>query len=113
EAQEAAWDALDGRRGAAVALDPETGAVLAMVSAPSFDPDRLASHDRASVREAWQELNEDPDRPLANRAIGGDLYPPGSAFKLVVAASALESGQYTAESEIPGRAPGSCRTRPR
>src|SRR5699024_4297624 len=75
---------------------------LAMVSAPSFDPDRLASHDRASVREAWQELNEDPDRPLANRAIGGDLYPPGSAFKLVVAASALESGQYTADSELPG-----------
>ena len=101
-AQEAAWEALDGRRGSVVALDPETGAVLAMVSAPSFDPDRLASHDRSSVREAWQELNEDPERPLVNRAIGGDLYPPGSAFKLVVAASALESGQYTAESEIPG-----------
>ncbi|ATG50990.1 cell division protein FtsI [Brachybacterium vulturis] len=101
-AQEAAWDALDGRRGAAVALDPETGAVLAMVSAPSYDPNRLASHDRESVRQAWQELNEDPDRPLSNRAIGGDLYPPGSAFKLVVAASALESGRYTAESEIPG-----------
>ncbi|MGO2558335.1 peptidoglycan D,D-transpeptidase FtsI family protein [Brachybacterium sp.] len=101
-AQEAAWDALDGRRGSVVALDPETGAVLAMVSAPSYDPDRLASHDRESVREAWTELNEDPERPLVNRAIGGDLYPPGSAFKLVVAASALESGEYTAESEIPG-----------
>ena len=101
-AQEAAWNALDGRRGAVVALDPETGAVLAMVSAPSYDPNRLASHDRASVQDAWTELNEDPDRPLTNRAIGGDLYPPGSSFKLVVAASALESGKYTADSEIPG-----------
>lgn len=101
-AQEAAWEAMDGHRGAVVALDPETGAVLAMVSTPSFDPNRLASHDRGAVAEAWTELNDDPDRPLTNRAIGGDLYPPGSAFKLVVAASALESGKYTADSEIPG-----------
>jgi len=101
-AQEAAWDALDGRRGAVVALDPETGAVLAMVSAPSYDPNQLASHNTRSVTEAWSELNEDPDRPLTNRAIGGDLYPPGSVFKLVVASAALESGEYTAESEIPG-----------
>lgn len=100
--QEAAWEALDGRRGSVVALDPETGAVLAMVSAPSFDPNRLASHDTGEVREAWTALNEDPARPMTNRAIGGDLYPPGSAFKLVVAAAALESGRYTAESEIPG-----------
>src|SRR5699024_11045580 len=95
-AQEAAWKALEGRRGAAVALDPETGAVLAMVSAPSFDPNRLASHDGPAVAESWTALNDDPDRPLTNRAIGGDLYPPGSAFKLVVASAALESGQYTA-----------------
>ena len=101
-AQEAAWEALDGRRGSVVALDPETGAVLAMVSAPSFDPNRLASHDTGAVSRAWSELNDDPDRPLTNRAIGGDLYPPGSAFKLVVAAAALESGEYTAETEIPG-----------
>ena len=101
-AQEAAWKALEGRRGAAVALDPETGAVLAMVSAPSFDPNRLASHDGPAVAESWTALNDDPDRPLTNRAIGGDLYPPGSAFKLVVASAALESGQYTADSEIPG-----------
>ncbi|WP_114856445.1 penicillin-binding protein 2 [Brachybacterium sp. YJGR34] len=102
EAQEAAWDALDGRRGSVVALDPETGAVLAMVSSPSFDPNQLASHDQAAVAESWTALNEDPDRPLTNRAIGGDLYPPGSAFKLVVAAAALETGDYTAETEIPG-----------
>ena len=101
-AQEAAWDALDGRRGAVVALDPETGAVLAMVSAPSYDPNRLASHSTGDVQEAWSALNEDPERPLTNRAIGGDLYPPGSAFKLLVAAAALESGEYTEESVIPG-----------
>ncbi|AXK46117.1 peptidoglycan D,D-transpeptidase FtsI family protein [Brachybacterium saurashtrense] len=101
-AQEAAWDALDGRRGSVVALDPETGAVLAMVSSPSYDPNQLASHDSAAVNEAWTALQEDPDRPLTNRAIGGDLYPPGSSFKLVVAAAALETGEYTAESEIPG-----------
>ncbi|MGP9538422.1 peptidoglycan D,D-transpeptidase FtsI family protein [Brachybacterium sp. AOP43-C2-M15] len=104
-AQEAAWDALDGRRGSVVALDPDTGAVLAMVSAPSYDPDQLASHDTSAVSSAWSALNEDPERPLTNRAIGGDLYPPGSVFKLVVASAALESGQYTADSEIPG--PGS------
>src|SRR5699024_5888066 len=75
-AQEAAWKALEGRRGAAVALDPETGAVLAMVSAPSFDPNRLASHDGPAVAESWTALNDDPDRPLTNRAIGGGLYPP-------------------------------------
>ena len=101
-AQEAAWEALDGRRGSVVALDPETGAVLAMVSAPSYDPNQLASHDTAAVQQAWSDLNDDPERPLANRAIGGDLYPPGSAFKLVVAAAALESGDYTSESVIPG-----------
>ncbi|MGO1979077.1 peptidoglycan D,D-transpeptidase FtsI family protein, partial [Brachybacterium tyrofermentans] len=102
KAQEAAWDALDGRRGSVVALDPETGAVLAMVSAPSYDPNQLASHDTAAVQEAWSQLNDDPDRPMTNRAIGGDLYPPGSAFKLVVASAALESGDYTADSVIPG-----------
>src|SRR5699024_2999385 len=101
-AQQAAWDALDGRRGSVVALDPETGAVLAMVSSPSYDPNRLASHDTAAVQDAWSSLNEDPERPLTNRAIGGDLYPPGSAFKLVTASAALETGDYTAEAAIPG-----------
>jgi peptidoglycan glycosyltransferase len=85
-----------------VALDPETGAILAMVSAPSYDPNSLASHDTAAVARTWSELNDDPDRPLTNRAIGGDLYPPGSAFKLVTASAALETGDYTADSVIPG-----------
>lgn len=101
-AQQAAWDALQGQRGAAVALDPETGKILAMVSTPSFDPNSLASHDRGSVQQSWEQLGDDPDRPLTNRAIGGDLYPPGSTFKLVVAAAALDSGEYTKDTEIPG-----------
>lgn len=101
-AQEAAWNALDGRRGAVVALDPSTGAVLAMVSSPSYDPNRLAGHSQKQVREAWTDLQADSSRPLTNRAIGGDLYPPGSTFKLIVAAAALESGEYTKDTEIPG-----------
>jgi penicillin-binding protein A len=98
--QQAAEEALGDRQGAVVALDPATGAVLAMVSHPSYDPNRLASHQLGSVQDAWVELNEDPARPLINRAISGDLYPPGSTFKLVVAAAALESGRYTPESVL-------------
>ena len=102
DAQAAATRAMDGRRGAIVALDAETGEVLTMVSAPTFDPNAIASHQGTSVQESWEKLNSDPGRPLINRAIGGDLYPPGSAFKLLVAASALDSGNYTNETVLPG-----------
>lgn len=101
-AQQAAWDGLQGHRGAAVALDPETGAILAMVSSPSYDPNDMADHNRTAVTETWQSLSNDPAKPMTNRAIGGDLYPPGSTFKLLVAAAALDSGQYTKDSVIPG-----------
>src|SRR5699024_10043127 len=96
-AQEAAWEALDGRRGSVVALDRETGAVLAMVSARIFAPNGPVPLDTAAVCRACLELNGDPARRLTIRAIGGDFCPPGSAFKFVVAAAALESGEYTAE----------------
>jgi penicillin-binding protein A len=102
--QEAAAEALGGQRGAVVAIEPATGRLLAMVSNPSYDPDRLSSHDLGSVREAWNELNADDGRPLENRAISGRLYPPGSVFKVVTAAAALESGEYTPESVLPGPA---------
>lgn len=105
KAQQAAWDGLDGKKGAAVALDPETGQILAMVSTPSYDPNLLASHKSSEVTAAWKRLSADKDRPLTNRAIGGDLYPPGSTFKLIVAAAALSSGEYTKDSVIDG--PGS------
>jgi peptidoglycan glycosyltransferase len=103
-AQKAADEALGEQRGAVVALDPRTGAILAMVSHPQYNPASLASHNLASVEAAWKALNADPGRPAVNRAIAGDLYPPGSTFKLVTAAAALSSGKYTADSVVPGPA---------
>lgn len=100
--QQAAYDALGDQKGAVVALDPKTGNVLAMVSKPSFDPNLLASHDRPAVSRAWAELNADESKPLVNRAIAGNLYPPGSVFKVVTSAAALESGTYTQDSLLPG-----------
>ncbi len=91
-AQEAAFEALGDLRGAAVAIDPRTGAILALVSTPSFDPNLLAGHDTAVVNEAYRALENDKARPLVNRAIAGDTYPPGSTFKLVTAAAAIEAG---------------------
>jgi peptidoglycan glycosyltransferase len=102
--QQAASDALGDQRGAAVALNPQTGEILAMVSKPTYDPNTLASHDLDAVDRAYKQLNSDPTRPLTNRAIAGNLYPPGSTFKVVTAAAALESGKFTADSVLPGPA---------
>ncbi len=102
--QQAAAKALGDQKGAAVALDPKTGAILAMVSSPTYDPNTLAGHDITAVGKTYDALNADPDRPLVNRGIGGDLYPPGSVFKVVTAAAALSSGDYTEESVLPGPA---------
>jgi peptidoglycan glycosyltransferase len=99
--QQAAWDALGNQIGAIVAIQPSTGAILAMVSKPTFDPNLLASHDSKAVIAAYNKLNTDPARPLINRAIAGDLYHPGSVFKLVVASAALDGGAYTADSTFP------------
>lgn len=104
KAQEAADNALGDQRGAVVALDPATGAILAMVSHPAYDPTRLTKHNRASVETAWEDLLKAPGDPLFNRAIAGNLYPPGSTFKLVTAAAALESEKYSKDSEVPGPA---------
>lgn len=94
-AQKAASEGLErlgkGTKGAVAAYDPKTGAVLAMVTQPSYDPNRLASHDFAKVQDAWQELTTDEDRPMDNRATQ-QILPPGSTFKLVTAAAALETG---------------------
>jgi penicillin-binding protein 2 len=77
-----------GRRGALVAIEPASGEVLAMVSQPGFDPNLFVDGiDQAS----WQALNEDPDKPLLNRAIRG-AYPPGSTYKPFIALAALDSG---------------------
>ncbi|MFP5282233.1 MAG: peptidoglycan D,D-transpeptidase FtsI family protein [Actinomycetes bacterium] len=91
EVQRAATQALGRAKGAVVALDPQTGAVLAMVSRPSFDPNKVADHDIEAAGKAYERLAKDPGRPLTNRA-AREIYPPGSTFKLVTAAAALENG---------------------
>lgn len=101
EAQSAAMKALNGRTGAVVAIDPTTGAILALASSPSFDPNLLSSHDAAEIQKNYEELNADPEQPMLNRALAMTL-PPGSTFKLVTAAAALESGLYNATSQLPG-----------
>lgn len=87
--QQAAAQALGNRKGAVVALNPKTGAILAMVSYPRYDPNTLTAQ--------WKTLVADADRPLFNRATQG-LYPPGSTFKIVVASAALQTGAVTPDS---------------
>ena len=101
DAQLAAMKALNGRTGAVVAIDPTTGAILALASSPSFDPNLLSSHDAQEIQNTYEELNADSNQPMLNRPLAMTL-PPGSTFKLVTAAAALESGKYFAESELPG-----------
>ena len=97
--QQAATEAMAGFEGAAVAIEPATGRVLALVSTPGFDPALLSSNDDAEIIANYRALEADPAQPLVNRAIAGDLYHPGSTYKLLVAAAALESGTATSESE--------------
>ncbi len=102
-AQEAAWDGIRQFNGAVVAIEPSTGRILALASSPSFDPNPLSANSPEENREAWDALTEDPDEPLLNRALAR-TYPPGSVFKVVTAAAALSSGEYTTETEIPAPA---------
>ena len=89
--QAAAEQALGSQPGGVVAIDPETGDVLALVANPTYDPNSLSAQDGKEVRAAWDELNDDPDQPLLSRA-SDELFPPGSTFKLVTASAALENG---------------------
>jgi len=91
--QEAAWTAIGNRAGAVAVLDPRSGAVLALVSSPSFDPNLF---NGGISFDAWESLSNDPRHPLENRSISGQ-YPPGSTYKPVVAAAALEEGLITPE----------------
>ncbi|WP_326548738.1 D,D-transpeptidase PbpA [Mycolicibacterium sp. ND9-15] len=110
QVQQAAWDAMedgcDGPcKGSVVAIEPSTGKILAMVSSPSYDPNLLATHDMAAQTAAWQRLRDDPESPLLNRAIS-ETYPPGSTFKVVATAAALQRGatvntQLTSQPRIP------------
>lgn len=94
--QKAAWEAIAGKAGSAVVLDPRDGAVLAMVSSPSFDPNLFYE---GISGELWSQLQSNPFAPLSNKAISGQ-YPPGSTYKLIVAAAALEEGIITPETKV-------------
>jgi penicillin-binding protein A len=108
--QQAGWDAMQQGcngpcKGAVVALEPSTGKILAMVSSPSYDPNMLASHDPEQQSQTWQRLRDDPSSPMTNRAIS-ETYPPGSTFKVITTAAALQTGatddeQLTAAPTIP------------
>jgi penicillin-binding protein A len=109
--QQAGWDAMQQGcggppcKGAVVALEPSSGKILAMVSSPSYDPNLLASHNPDDQAQAWQRLRDDPDSPMTNRAIS-ETYPPGSTFKVITTAAALQAGadpneQLTAAATIP------------
>ncbi len=107
QAQTAAFDGLsnlgEGVEGSVVAIEPSSGRILAMASLPTFDPNELASHDFGEVAKRAEELGKRDDQPLLNRAIQTRL-PPGSTFKIVTAAAAIESGNYDADSQVPGGA---------
>ncbi|MEZ0577567.1 peptidoglycan D,D-transpeptidase FtsI family protein [Nocardioides sp. MH1] len=108
KAQEAAYDALlstvgpDGE-GSVVAIEPKTGRILAMVSLPSYDPNLLASHDIPEAQKEFKRLDDDDSEPLVNRAIQTRLFP-GSTFKIVTAAAAIENGLYNADDMVPAGA---------
>lgn len=103
--QDAAYQGLkalgSGTEAAAVAIEPSTGKILGMVSTPDFDPNKLASHDLGAVSKTYNALNAEPSQPLLNRAIQTTL-PPGSTFKLVTAAAAIEDLGYTPDTMVPG-----------
>jgi len=94
--QKAAWEALAGKPGAVVAMDPRDGSVLALVSSPAFDPTLFSagiSHDH------WKKLSVDSTHPMENRAVSGQ-YPPASTYKMIVAAAALQEGLITPETSF-------------
>jgi penicillin-binding protein A len=96
DAQRTALEALGGRKGAVVAIEPETGKVRVMASVPSYDANEIP--------DGFGPLNRDPAKPLLNRTTQ-ELYPPGSTFKVVTAAAALDSGKVTPASIIDGSSP--------
>jgi peptidoglycan glycosyltransferase len=101
KAQKAAYDGLRGKIGAVVALEPSTGRVLAMASSPTYDPNRLATHDFKKVGPYKTRLFKQKPSPLNNIGIE-TVVPPGSTFKVVTTSAALSSGEYTPDSLVPG-----------
>jgi peptidoglycan glycosyltransferase len=93
---EAAVQGLAGRKGAVVAIEPQTGKVRVMVSIPEYDPNRIP--------DDFNALNTDPNKPTLNRTTQ-ELYPPGSTFKVVTATAALDTGAVTPDTIIDGSSP--------
>ncbi|MFF8937640.1 peptidoglycan D,D-transpeptidase FtsI family protein [Streptomyces paradoxus] len=97
-AQKAAYNGLkrQGGKGSVVALEPSTGKILALASFPSYDPSSFAGNSTTTDTKAWQKLQKknNPNDPMLNRALR-ETYPPGSTFKVVTAAAALEDGLYS------------------
>jgi penicillin-binding protein A len=102
-AQQLAYQLLANRKGAIVAIEPRTGKILVSASSPSFDANLLATTNAQTMQESWNKLVADKTKPLQNRAYT-ETWAPGSIFKLVVAAAALESGRYTETTKIPAPA---------
>ena len=98
--QKAAAAALGNRKGAVVALDAQTGAVLAMYSAPTFDPNQLASPDASAVSDAFSTLSSDPSNPLLNRTIS-ERYAPGSTFKILTTIALIENDLADPDMHMP------------
>ncbi|MFF8879380.1 peptidoglycan D,D-transpeptidase FtsI family protein [Streptomyces flaveolus] len=112
-AQKAAYEGLkkQGGKGAVAAIEPSTGKILALASYPSYDPSTIAGGGEADGK-AWNKIIEknNPDKPMLNRALR-EVYPPGSTFKVLTAAAALEHGKYTSadektDSPLPWTMPG-------
>jgi peptidoglycan glycosyltransferase len=105
-AQRAAYNGLQSlpgnARGAVVALDPKTGAILATATTPSYNPNRIATHNATAAAKAWTALSHSKADVMLNRGLQ-QIYPPGSTFKLVTAAAALNSG-YTPDTMVRGGA---------
>ncbi|KIP51407.1 peptidoglycan D,D-transpeptidase FtsI family protein [Leucobacter komagatae] len=102
KAQQAAYDAMQefSFDGAVVAIEPKTGRILALVSTPSYDPNLLSMNNDSEIIKNYDTLNAEEVQPLINRAIAGSLYHPGSVYKLVTAAAAIESGAATPSTEF-------------
>jgi penicillin-binding protein A len=119
EIQKLAYDLIpDGQRGSIVVTNPKTGAIIAMVSKPSYDPNLVATHNAAKEKASFEELNQVPGINLNQSVSGptGALLAPGSVFKLIDTAAALNSGKYNKESDLPNpasmRLPGSTASLP-
>lgn len=115
--QQLAFDLIpDGQKGSIVVTEPKTGNILAMASKPSYDPNLIAGHDTSVVIQNVAELSEVPGLSIYTNPATESLIAPGSVFKLIVAAAALDSGLFDEDSEIPNPAslelPGSSETLP-